>query len=431
MGSIIDFLPAGFTYRTGSTTLLTTADPNIASGVLTWDGPFTVGARSEIHLHLGVKVSNVGGLKYYNAVAGTATGHEIAPSGPSAQIPVLQVYRITVTPAGSGTVTSTPSGIACPPTCTAVFNQGGSVRLVPKAALGSAFTGWGGDCSATGGCLLSMSADRAVDATFTRVCTKVAYVSGKNIVTQDGPGGGGLVTLVSSGTGANFDPAWSPDCHKIAFASTRAGKAQIYVMAATGGPATHVTSGLAPSTQPTWSSDGSKIAFVRAVAGKAKIFVVSATGGAVTRVTHDTGADTQPDWSPVGPRIVFTSTAGGRAQLYSVLSNGKALTRLTNAPGTSTQASWSPTGTRLLFVSTRDGNPEIYLMNANGSGVHRLTASRFIEAHPTWSPVGSSFAFAGNRAGNMDVFTRTLAGGSFKNITAADAGADTSPAWSS
>ncbi len=78
-------------------------------------------------------------------------------------------HLLTVTKAGSGTglVQSSPSGINCGTTCTASFNQGGTVTLsaVPDAT--SVFTGWtGGGCSGTGDCLVQMQSDINVTAQF-------------------------------------------------------------------------------------------------------------------------------------------------------------------------------------------------------------------------------------------------------------------------
>jgi endo-1,4-beta-xylanase len=67
---------------------------------------------------------------------------------------------------GSGTVTSTPSGINCGSTCSAGFASGATVTLTATPASGSTFAGWSGSCSGTGTCTLSMTAARSVTATF-------------------------------------------------------------------------------------------------------------------------------------------------------------------------------------------------------------------------------------------------------------------------
>jgi len=78
---------------------------------------------------------------------------------------IVTTYPVTVTRSGTGTITSTPSGINCGATCTADFQSGGTVTLT---ASGGTFSGWGGACSGSGTtCTLSMTAARAVTATFT------------------------------------------------------------------------------------------------------------------------------------------------------------------------------------------------------------------------------------------------------------------------
>src|SRR5690242_9140096 len=68
---------------------------------------------------------------------------------------------------GSGTVTSSPAGINCGPTCAAPFAAGTSVTLTATADPGSTFAGWSGaGCSGMLTCQLSMDNDSAVVATF-------------------------------------------------------------------------------------------------------------------------------------------------------------------------------------------------------------------------------------------------------------------------
>ena len=74
---------------------------------------------------------------------------------------------VNVTGSGTGSVTSDPAGIACPTTCSAGFTTGAMVTLTPTAATGSTFTGWSGACTGTGPCIVTMSADKTVTATFT------------------------------------------------------------------------------------------------------------------------------------------------------------------------------------------------------------------------------------------------------------------------
>lgn len=81
-------------------------------------------------------------------------------------------YALTVTPvgAGVGTVNSAPSGITCQSGvsggCSAAFNDVDPVTLQASPDWKALFTVWGGACSGTGDCVLTLSADSEVTATF-------------------------------------------------------------------------------------------------------------------------------------------------------------------------------------------------------------------------------------------------------------------------
>ncbi|MFN7955460.1 MAG: hypothetical protein U0610_27295 [bacterium] len=80
----------------------------------------------------------------------------------------LQSLALSVTKlgAGSGTVTSSPLGISCGATCAASFSYGTVVTLAAPASFGSVFAGWGGACSGTGSCQVTMDAAKSVTASF-------------------------------------------------------------------------------------------------------------------------------------------------------------------------------------------------------------------------------------------------------------------------
>jgi hypothetical protein len=81
----------------------------------------------------------------------------------------LNTYTLSVTKAGtgSGTISSNPPGISCGTTCSASFNYNTAVTLTAAASTGSTFTGWGGACSGTGTCMVTMDAAKSVATTFT------------------------------------------------------------------------------------------------------------------------------------------------------------------------------------------------------------------------------------------------------------------------
>ncbi len=73
---------------------------------------------------------------------------------------------LTLSLAGSGTVTSSPSGINCPGTCSASFPLSTSITLSETANANNGFIGWGGVCSGSGNCIVSLNAAATVSAGF-------------------------------------------------------------------------------------------------------------------------------------------------------------------------------------------------------------------------------------------------------------------------
>jgi len=110
-------------------------------------------------------------------------------------------FALSVGTSGSGTVNSSPAGIACGSTCNASFNNNTVVTLTASPASGYSFSGWSGaGCSGTNTCVVTMSAARSVSASFT--ATPASSVALNTAVTGNGAG-----TLVSSPAGINCPTA--------------------------------------------------------------------------------------------------------------------------------------------------------------------------------------------------------------------------------
>ncbi len=69
---------------------------------------------------------------------------------------------------GEGTVTSAPSGISCPPDCTAPFTPGANITLHATPSQYSFFTAWTTGCTGAGDCSLTVSDDAYATAQFAR-----------------------------------------------------------------------------------------------------------------------------------------------------------------------------------------------------------------------------------------------------------------------
>ncbi|MGV1048315.1 MAG: substrate-binding domain-containing protein [Solirubrobacterales bacterium] len=67
---------------------------------------------------------------------------------------------------GTGTVTSSPAGINCGPTCEAEFEEGKEVTLSQLADAGSEFKGWSGACTGSGACKVTITSAKEVTARF-------------------------------------------------------------------------------------------------------------------------------------------------------------------------------------------------------------------------------------------------------------------------
>ena len=95
-------------------------------------------------------------------------------------------YTLTVSTAGSGTVTSSDSAISCPSTCSANYTYGKQVTLTATPVAGWTFTGWSGTtCSGTGTCLVTMAMAESVTATFTQITYSLSVtLSGSGMVTS-------------------------------------------------------------------------------------------------------------------------------------------------------------------------------------------------------------------------------------------------------
>ncbi len=75
-------------------------------------------------------------------------------------------FSLTTSVIGSGSIDSTPSGIACGSDCQESYAEDTQVTLVASPESGFEFSGWSGACTGTGSCSVTMDSNKSVTAEF-------------------------------------------------------------------------------------------------------------------------------------------------------------------------------------------------------------------------------------------------------------------------
>ncbi|HZI99985.1 MAG TPA: hypothetical protein VFD22_04935, partial [Gemmatimonadaceae bacterium] len=220
---------------------------------------------------------------------------------------------------------------------------------------------------------------------------------------------------------AEYDPQWSPDGTRIAFARSRDPEepteffsptnSDIYMMNADGSNVVQLTQG-GTDWHPAWSPDGRKIAYAGWKNGYAVISVLDLSSGSNTSSTvgYDVGFNTDPAWLPGGHYITFSSDwylPDFAPLIFQVRADGSEAPTLffpaTFDVSNSTsyrlgQPSWSPDGSRIAFAECEYfygcwGSGSIVVMYNSRSGIKRVVETSNI-AGISWSPDGAYIAYS-------------------------------------
>ena len=192
-----------------------------------------------------------------------------------------------------------------------------------------------------------------------------------------GINGDGLQRLTRD-IGSLYAPELSPSGELIVFAKSGDG---LWMMKPDGDNPRPLTD--RDDIDPTWSPDGSMIAFASSRSGQRQLFVMNADGSNIQQVTDLNNVGGRSTWSPDGTRLAFYRGPAGDHDIYIINIDGTGLVRLTHG-GDNLGPSWSPDGIWIAFTSFRDGNNEIYIIHPGGTGLTRLTNNSISDWQPRW-----------------------------------------------
>ena len=147
-----------------------------------------------------------------------AKGQAALPKTCEAEAAILHKVTVTLEGSGQGSVVSDPPGISCPGTCSAMFKAPGEVTLTAKAAAGSMFVRWSGNCAGASACGLTMSSDHNLTARFDRpgilgLATMPGVYASDFVATDDGVyfagiSGGGISHVTVGRAGQDGTVVW-------------------------------------------------------------------------------------------------------------------------------------------------------------------------------------------------------------------------------
>ena len=207
-------------------------------------------------------------------------------------------------------------------------------------------------------------------------------------------------SLTAPASGAPTPTSTGGGYGQVAFASTRAGLPQVFLMNIDGTGLAQVTDLAEGACQPSFSPDGSRLAFTSPCTGNddryagSALWVINIDGTGLQPLVTAPGGDYDPAWSPDGNRIAFTSLRGGRPQIYVLDLRDGSLRNISENGEYDSQAAWSPTGTQLIFTTVRTGLSTLWEMPDTGDPQLAFSRSGQREnSHASWSNDGQVIIF--------------------------------------
>jgi tricorn protease len=189
----------------------------------------------------------------------------------------------------------------------------------------------------------------------------------------------------------------------------------LWIVGREGGDARRLTTGTGNETTPLFSPDGQWIAFTGEYDGNIDVYIVAASGGVPRRLTYHPDSDRIAGWTPDGKQVLFAtgrdSESGRTAQLFTIPVEGVFPTEVPLPMAY--EGSYSADGSRLAYVPLpraflswkryRGGRATpVWIASLSDSSVERIPRTDSNDFNPMW--VGNRVYFLSDRNGAITLF---------------------------
>ena len=217
---------------------------------------------------------------------------------------------------------------------------------------------------------------------------------------------------------------------RIAFANSRTGQKEIYLVDYDGANLLQMTQYRSLALLPRWSPDGKHVVYTSYHKGNPDLFDLDLERMRISPLSVLQGLNLAGGFSPSGSELVLTLSAGANPNLYLYNLSSHKMRQLTFHFGIDSSPTFSPNGRQIAFVSDRSGNPQIHIMEKEGGYVRRLTQLNWCDS-PAWSPKGDWVAFTAreNPKKPFDIYRIEPTGRNLERLTRGE-GSNENPSWS-
>lgn len=193
-------------------------------------------------------------------------------------------------------------------------------------------------------------------------------------------------TQITEGDGWNdADPQWSPDGRRIAFVSNRTGKenaldrnSDVWVVSAEGGPLTKISTSSGPDNSPRWSPDGRSIAYVGAASDEDPPALLLAPAGGGPAANLAPGLDMLPtdlQWGDGGRALYFGSGVKGETHVFRLDVATKRVAPMTSGPRAVRSVNVAASAPALTYLANDFKRlDDVHAAPSSGAGERKLSS---------------------------------------------------------